>query len=57
MLRDQQDKTTKIKWIYLSLLWFFVYWVTKGYVVLDDASFLLLLVKEKQNRMIILFLN
>jgi hypothetical protein len=31
----------------------FVYWVTKGYVVLDDAAFPII-VKEQQNQTIIL---
>ena len=34
----------------------FIYWVTKGYAVLDDASFPII-GKELQNRMILLFRN
>jgi hypothetical protein len=51
--KNLQDKTIKTNEFTFPYYGSFVYWATKGYAVLDDASFLLL-VKEPRSQMTIL---
>jgi dipeptidyl aminopeptidase/acylaminoacyl peptidase len=50
--KNSADKTIKTNEFTFPYYGSFVYWATKGYAVLDDASFLL--VKEPRSQMTIL---